>query len=1059
MVVNISGSDPYLTGPRRDYPPAAPLWVRLRLLSEAGGGGQIFFFQTIATEANSVRFTVPAGQWVEGRMPLPALGTGYRMRIDPPGTSGKAVLDSLRFELRSALPDFDFGTVPDAMDWQAAHDIGSLEPSLEGLRVELGGGDPYLFGPARDYPADKLLWLRVRLRSEAGGTCQVFYFTAGPTEENSVRFNVPPGDWHEAQVPLPALGAGYRLRIDPPGASGSCLLGRMWFEERVIYAAPVWPKPQAPALGSDAVVVEAGDLRLLHNRTAVGGFEVRVGEQKMAIGNSQAMIGYLAGQAIRWIPCGNFGAGSVSVEPAGPAVVVTAAGDDPDGARWNLAQRFTPAAAGGIEIETTVSVNQDRALLYLPPLTLLAGIDAFGTNKSQALLAGVEYLENEASSSEADLRAPASWRLVPDTVKITFPLMAIQAENRYIGLVWEPQPRLGAVFDSPDRQFHSGGHLFGLLFPGSDGVNREERSLLPYRAETLSANQPLRVRAWLIGGTGQSVIPAVQQYVALRGLPAVPSPGYAAAEYFELAAHGWLDSKIRESNLYRHAYWPGFGAQPASDAALWMRWLAEHVGDPNLKSRLTNAAAAALAQVAPQNYNASQIGHVRYPAPALVFGALPENVSRARSQGQALLGRFEPDGSVLYVPPTGGTDYGATHWAPDANGLTAGVVANLLESAAFSGDPTLLSEGIRRLRAMDKFRDSVPRGAQTWEIPLHTPDILASGYLVRAYTLGYELTGDRALLEQAKYWAWTGVPFVYLHPPTSGPVGLYNTIPVLGATGWVAPVWLGLPVQWCGLVYGDALYRFAAHDPTGPWRQIADGIAVGGIQHSWPSTDAERQGLLPDFFQLHPQLRDGPAINPATVQASAVRFFGSPPAYDFRVFLRHELRVHAPGAVGDVVERKDGVMFTVAPWTSGASRVLVNGFRSAPQVLINNRATPLVAPHNYQAADGRLILELTQPSTIELRYPASAALEVRPAGTGTLELAWPTRVTNAVVEACPQLSDQAVWTVSDAPVRQESGWFVMPHDAPNDQQYFRLRVVTGAGSYSNVGQASFVTTN
>lgn len=52
-----------------------------------------------------------------------------------------------------------------------------------------------------------------------------------------------------------------------------------------------------------------------------------------------------------------------------------------------------------------------------------------------------------------------------------------------------------------------------------------------------------------------------------------------------------------------------------------------------------------------------------------------------------------------------------------------------------------------------------PSLRRTTIIPLHTPDILASAHLVRAFTLGYELTGDRAFLEQAVEWEWTGVPF------------------------------------------------------------------------------------------------------------------------------------------------------------------------------------------------------------------------------------------------------------------------------------------------------------
>src|SRR5207253_380680 len=165
------------------------------------------------------------------------------------------------------------------------------------------------------------------------------------------------------------------------------------------------------------------------------------------------------------------------------------------------------------------------------------------------------------------------------------------------------------------------------------------------------------------------------------------------------------------------------------------------------------------------------------------------------------------------TPAPNSLDFGSTHFAPDANGYTASVVEPLLEMATFCGNSGLISEGLRVLRALDGFAGTVPRGAQTWEIPLHTPDILAAAHLVRAYTLGYELTGEPHFLEQARYWAWTGVPFLYLINPTAQPVGPYATIAVLGATHWTAPVWLGQPVQWCGLVYADALYRLAPYDP------------------------------------------------------------------------------------------------------------------------------------------------------------------------------------------------------------------------------------------------------
>src|SRR6266404_9975202 len=223
---------------------------------------------------------------------------------------------------------------------------------------------------------------------------------------------------------------------------------------------------------------------------------------------------------------------------------------------------------------------------------------------------------------------------------------------------------------------------------------------------------------------------------------------------------------------------------------------------------------------------------------------------------------------------TGEDNHSKTHSSNEANGFTSRPVQYLLEAAAFSGDHDLLAGALERLRAMKKFHNGVPRGAQTWECPLHIPDILASAHLVRAYTLGYELTGETQFLQQARYWAWTGVPFVYLVNPTDRPVGLYGTIAVFGATQWKAPVWLGLPVQWCGLVYAEALYRLVRDDPAGPWKRLADGITASGVQQSWPSTDRAMQGLLPDSFVLRTQHRNGPAINPATLLASATRFFG-----------------------------------------------------------------------------------------------------------------------------------------------------------------------------------------
>jgi hypothetical protein len=377
--------------------------------------------------------------------------------------------------------------------------------------------------------------------------------------------------------------------------------------------------------------------------------------------------------------------------------------------------------------------------------------------------------------------------------------------------------------------------------------------------------------------------------------------------------------------------------------------------------------------VSPRSYNSSGVGHVRLPVEALVYGHVADNANTALNEGRAQLGSFQSDGSILYQPPGNGTDLGRTHWSREANGLTATRVAAVLERGLFSGDRALINEGLRLLRALDKFRDTVPRGAQTWEVPLHTPDILASAYLVRAYTIGYELTGDRDFLEPARYWAWTGVPFVYLAAPNDKPVGIYSTTPVFGATQFVAPLWIGLPVQWCGLVYGNAIRRLARHDPGGFWLQLADGIAAAGVQQTHPWSDAAYQGLLPDSFDLRTQVRNPVPINPATLLPEALEMFGEPPVYDYRSLRRHGLMVHAPGPISDILEESDRVNFRIHGWPNSPWHVLINGFTTRPTVKLNGTATPLTGPHLFQETEGRLILRLNESSTVEIRFPAPDA--------------------------------------------------------------------------------------
>jgi len=865
------------------------------------------------------------------------------------------------------LPVFDFTNATELQAWGGVHDISKVEVTGSGLHLVLAGDDPYLSSPAKNFPEKQALWMKIRMKLDKNGLFQVFYFRNGedPKEEDSILFPVAGGKWVETRIPIPALGSKFHFRLDPPGRCGDCAIEWIHFEPRYSYSEPSWPVFKMGKVESNAVEITSGSLSLSCGNGALGNFSVRVDGENFAVGNCQSLIGYCKGEHQQWFGVTN----PVSVSKNGAVLEASTSVIDPDGAQWKWIQRFSPGAQG-IEIESSVVVDRDRDVLFLPMFTLLPGAGSFGTNKDQAVLPGLEYLENEESSSKADITVATYMRRVPDSLKVTFPCMALSARNRYVGLIWNRTPQFAALHDSPDRIFHSGGHLMGIIFPGSTPDLRADGQLMPYSGVTLKAGQPLVLKATLIGGKGNTIVPALQKYVAACGLPELPKSGYTPASYYNLIAHGWLDTKIREGNQFRHAVGETFGLHHAADAAMDMDWLAQKVSDPALQSRLKGAAQDARQAVPVDSLNFSGVGHIRFPVESLVYGGVLENAATAVSVGRGQLRAFHADGTVQYDAPKTGNDLSKTHWSHEANGLAGASVAGVLEQGIFSGDVELIREGLRVLKAMDRFRNTVPRGAQTWEVPLHTPDILASAHLVKAYTIGYELTGDPEYLEQARYWAWTGLPFIYLTQPCEGAVGIYSTIAVFGATQWISPDWMGLPVQWCGLVYGNAIRRFSLYDIQGPWKRLANGIAVAGLQHTHPASDPEFQGLLPDSYNLRLQVQNPVPINPASLMPEANAYFGEQPLYDYAILPQHSLIVHAPGPISEKSETEQQVVFKVSSWAPKSWFILVNGFQRLPVVRLNGVETPIKAPHQFDLKTGRLVLQLDKPTTVEIRTPA-----------------------------------------------------------------------------------------
>ncbi len=849
--------------------------------------------------------------------------------------------------------------------WMGNRFVADLRVSADGMDFISTGIDPWIEGPAIETPGSELTRVTVTMKFTANAAGELFYgrhFEAG----RSVRFVVQnDGQWHDyALMITEPLASGARLRLDPAAGPGRVVIRSIGVESLPRIAPPFLEKPTRPDLAAGrGLGVTSGELVLEHARDSWGAFAVNVSGQEVAAGYQAEQIGVLFDDEAQWL---RLDRASVTCELVGDAILCEAVLTDSGGARWRVTRCFAAGVAGGtIEIDTQFTVDRDRDVVHLPWLTIFPGLGTFGQRKTQGLLAGLEYLADEPSSSEADITTAEHVRRVPDPVKVTWPLMALVQEDRYVGLIWEPSDTVAAVFDSPDTIYGSDAHLMALSAPAV-GTRRFENELVAHTPLKLVANEPIESRVTLLGGVGETVVPAIQQYVGLEGMPDVPAfeGGFDAA--VTRLAHGWLDSDINADGLFRHAVWgSSFGPQPAADAAMYMDWLAGHVADANVAGKLRRGCDLALSKLPAGQPYLSAVSHVRNPAPLLVFGRVEAYVRARSAEAANLLKQFDDVGIKHYR--AGKVDYGKTHFTQHANGLGAADIVRVLEAATLTADPRLTEQALTLLdKQTSLYANTVPRGAQTWEVPLHTPDILASAYLVKAYTLGYLISGKPEHLDQARYWGWTGVPFVYLSNPTAGQIGPYATIAVLGATNWQAPVWFGRPVQWCGLVYASALHLLSEHDPDGPWLQIAKGITATGLQMSWPVTDEKRQGLLPDIFELRAQYRDGPAINPGTVQAHVPELFGQGCLYDVRRLGGRSVFVHAPCAIRDVEDDSGSTSFVVDGWPGRPCYVLVSGLPTEPTVAVRQAAT---APQIRFDSEQRLLtVAVTGTSRIELRY-------------------------------------------------------------------------------------------
>ena len=873
------------------------------------------------------------------------------------------------------LVDFSHAGHP----WRAHNHVANARQSATGYSFDVTGVDPWCVAHATyamPKPPPGAAYLRIELETApiaAPRSFQIFWHPQkGHFNELEAARLEPVGpapcSKFAGELPVGLIGPEpMALRIDPPGKTET-FTSVEYRHLRASYLSAEWtPKFSAPPpiAIADPLVLSGDGWELRHDRARMGAFAFVANGKTWAEGypNEPFVIKGQDGkpETLDW------GKGATKVQAIGSRVEACATAKDAAGRTWTWSRTFA-AAGTTLNVRTAVAVDRPVHVYHIPYMTLFVDRASSG-HKTQALLPGIEYLADEPSSNEKEVRGPQANRLIPAAHKFCYPLMALTDSSSWFAFEWEdpapvregraPARPFAPVFDTPDRQFKSGGHLFALWAPGIGAARRESDTRL-FAAVPFTSGA---VETTLSTGAGGDVVDVLTARYPLKKLP--PPPALEAGKACEVLARGWLESGIREgAQGCRHALGSRWHANRVSDVPALMLWLASATPDAARAASLTAAANEMIAAMPEKSAErkgwGGSVSHVRRPAAPLVFG---DPIAYAISAGGTAKGiaRQLASGKRIWRKPNDKKpDYGETLGSDHCNGYTSMAVSGMLSGALWTGDEGLIAE---TLAVLDKFTEiygnDVPRGAQPWEMPLHTPDILASGNIVNCYVRGYLLSGNPRYLERARYWARTGMTMIYfVDPPTNvpNPIGRYATIGVIGATNWSAPNWIGLPVQWCGLVYAAALADLAEIETDAElaalWRHLAKGITASGVDQSFLPSDGEKVGLLPDSFAPVQQVRNDPPINPGTVQENVSNFIGLPYYRVIRAVQGGKTLLHVPGrARAKEPQAGELARVEIAAWPKAPYKVFFSRVQKPSAVKANGQPAPFKFFGNVMTVD------------------------------------------------------------------------------------------------------------
>lgn len=665
-----------------------------------------------------------------------------------------------------------------------------------------------------------------------------------------------------------------------------------------------------------------------------------------------------------------------------PRLTLTGERATRDGARaaFEVAYELEPRA-GRIRGRYRLRANRDVKVLAFRGPWLHAGERAFGAEKDSAIFGGLEYLTaDERSSNYLYSAPPLDDRRVPHPYKITIPVMAVERRKLVVGLTWDPLQRWtdghaypSAYFAAPNRFAGQDNHAMGLFAPSVPEWVQENR----LRAKTpylLKRGRSMTITATIFAGLGESALSGMAHWFAAHPPPEPPQTPRS------------LDEELKV-----------IGLPPPR---------------PNIEVMLNGAAHGIAARLALQRPDGSW-GYEQPDKARELFKTYGPMLA-AREKALGIPGAFSPD---AYARP-----------GDSASGLQGWNLTAMLPYAMVTGNEAVLDACLKGLEFLD--RCERPEGAQTWEVPLHAPDILASAQAVEAFLMAYRLTGDRRHLESAKRWARAGLPFTYFWNAEDRPVMRYGTIPIYGTSIFVVS-WYGTLVQWCGMWYARALIHLSQFDDSFPWRRVGAGITACCMQQHM--LEGEYENAYPDGWNVVTDSYGGVPIHPGDIHRNIHLLKGTFAEPDFRALVRDDVRVciNTESPIAGAGFEGDTLRLSLAPGPNEFARVTISSVAQFDSIAANGQT--------LREGAGRGAWWRRMPaygSLLMLSVPGDRAAEVRLQGVRL------TRVTD------PPRPAEPTWTFDRA--GDAEGWVATNDLAP-------LRVRDGHLICKAVGPDPFMT--